>query len=100
MTTCPFCDHSGTRREVHAHLTDTHPERLEVWMNHEDGRMRYRVACPVCSDAYEHRIKPRSKDPNFLETYANEIRMVAFDQLLNHLEAEHEPARKPPEGVR
>lgn len=31
-------------------------------------------------------MKPRSKDPHFLEEYAREIRVVAFDQFLYHLE--------------
>jgi hypothetical protein len=57
------------------------------------GRRRYRVTCPVCGECHEARIKPRSKDPAFLETFAREIRMVAFDMLINHLEVEH-PTRE------
>lgn len=90
MTACPFCPERGDRQLVHAHMVTAHPDRLEVWSDAADGRMRYRVVCPHCDDLYEHRIKPRSRDPEFLEKFAVEIRMVAFDMLLNHVQGAHE----------
>lgn len=90
MTACPFCAESGDRMHVHRHLVDAHPERIETWTDANTGRMRYRVECPRCGADYEHRVKPRSKDPTFLETFATEVRMVGFDMLLNHMTAEHE----------
>lgn len=51
--------------------------------------MRYRIACPRCGAAHEARVKPRGQDPAFLDTFAKEIRMVAFDMLINHIHAEH-----------
>jgi len=41
----------------------------------------------------------RGRDPDFLEEFAAEIRLVAFDQLLYHLEAAHsQSAELPAEG--
>jgi hypothetical protein len=85
---CPLCPFEAPRGEVHAHLVDSHPDAVETWTI-GSGRRRYRIACPICGAEHEARIKPRSKDPEFLETFAREIRMVAFDILLNHQEAEH-----------
>ncbi len=88
---CPLCEYDGARGEVHAHLADKHPDAVEMWTEAATGRMRYRIACPECEQAHEARVKPRSNDPAFLETFAHEIRLVAFDMLLNHVEAEHRP---------
>ena len=88
---CPLCDREGTRGQIHLHMGEAHAEAVEVWMDGATGHMRYRVVCPHCAADYEHRIKPRSRDPQFLERFAAEIRLVAFDMLLNHLEAEHGP---------
>jgi len=89
MTACPFCSHVGGRSEVHAHLVDEHPDQVQTWAQAESGRMRYRIVCPRCGAEHEARVKPRSLDPHFLEGFAREIRLVAFDMLLCHLEAEH-----------
>ncbi len=86
---CPLCAYEGKRGELHAHLADDHADAVETWTDSASGRMRYRVACPVCDAAHEASIKPRSHDRAFLQTFAHEIRLVAFDMLLNHLEAEH-----------
>jgi hypothetical protein len=86
---CPLCAYEATRGEVHAHLPVAHPEAVETWTDASSGKMHYRIECPVCADVHESRVKPRSHDRAFLETFAYEIRLVAFDMLLNHLEAEH-----------
>jgi hypothetical protein len=41
---------------------------------------------------YQHAIKPRYRDPSFLEEYKMEIALVAFDQLLYHLAKDHSEA--------
>ncbi len=88
---CPLCGaFDATRGEVHAHLAAEHGDAVETWTDAASGRMHYRVECPECHDAHEARVKPRSHDPAFLETFAHEIRLVAFDMLLNHLEGEHD----------
>jgi hypothetical protein len=74
---------------VHRHLVDEHPEHVEMWTEPRRGRMRYRVLCPDCGADYEHSVKPRGTDPDFLRTFATEVRMVGFDMLLHHMSAEH-----------
>lgn len=88
---CPLCDYEDERRVVHAHLIDDHADSVEMWTDARTGRRRYRVECPICQAAHEAQVKPRGHDGAFLETYRREIRMVAFDMLLNHLQAEHPP---------
>ena len=55
----------------------------------EDGKMYYLVPCPFCGLKYRHRVKPRHRDPAFLEEFKAEIAMVAFDQLLYHVLQKH-----------
>jgi hypothetical protein len=96
MTACPVCEFEGGRSAVHAHLAEAHPEAVEMWSEAATGRMRYRVVCPLCAQAHEARVKPRSHDPEFLSRFAHEIRLVGSDMLLNHIEAEHEEPRAAP----
>ena len=86
---CPLCEFEGTRDSVHGHLVQAHAEAVETWTV-GSGRMRYRIVCPRCGAEHEARVKPRGQDPVFLETFSREIRMVAFDMLINHIVAEHE----------
>lgn len=88
--TCPWCDFDGGPRALHAHLGEEHPEQV-VFETRGDSRW-YGVTCPVCLDSYEHIVKPRSRDPGFVAEFQREIRLVAFDMLVNHLLAEHEEA--------
>jgi len=86
--TCPFCEFQGIRRDVHAHLTDEHSEQCrtsESWANRY-----YQLDCPRCDFTLRRQIKPRLQDPTFLEEYAREIRLVAFDMFLYHFQSEHE----------
>lgn len=84
---CPWCSFSSSPRALHAHLAETHPDR--VALKQAAGRTLYTVECPVCGAAYERAIKPRSLDPSFLDEHEREIRLVGFDMLVNHLMAEH-----------
>jgi hypothetical protein len=54
-----------------------------------DGRRFYALECPVCGAGYEQQVKPRSRDPGFVREFEEQIRLVAFDMLINHLMAEH-----------
>lgn len=87
---CAFCDYEGPRPEMHAHLTDTHPEEVKTWQSEGSGRRYFELACPDCDDSFRHQVKPRNRDPDFLEEYAREIRIVAFDQFLYHRQLAHE----------
>ncbi len=86
--TCPYCDFSGTRRELHAHLTDEHP--AECRTTESLGRRHYELSCPRCDFFIRRQVKPRLQDPTFLEEYAREVRLVAFDMFLYHLQDQHE----------
>jgi hypothetical protein len=93
---CPFCSFHGTPRLLHAHLGEEHPtavrfeDRGEKWF--------YALDCPICGDGYERQIKPRGRDPGFVEEFSAQIRLVAFDMLVNHLMGEHEQLQLPPDG--
>lgn len=87
---CPFCDVTGHVRMVHAHLATTHGERVTTTEKREPILMlSYELACPRCETKIKRLVNPRGRDPRFLEEHAAEIRLVAFDQLLYHLEAVH-----------
>ncbi len=107
MTRCPLCEREASREEIHRHLVADHPEGVRTWLEEGTGRMRYEVCCPFCDASHVHRVKPRGTDPAFLEEFAREIRLVAYDMLLCHIEAEHDavaetdpapPAAMPPLG--
>lgn len=84
---CPWCEFEGAPRDLHAHLAEAHPE--QVRFEEKIGLTFYAIECPVCHEGYEQQIKPRSRDPGFLEEYRREIRLVAMDMMINHLMAEH-----------
>jgi hypothetical protein len=92
---CPFCSFEAPPRVLHAHLGEQHAEavrfedRGEQWF--------YALECPICGDGYERQIKPRGRDPGFVEEFSAQIRLVAFDMLVNHLLGEHEDLELPPD---
>ncbi len=86
---CPFCDFQGSRGQVHQHLAATHGDRVAIHVDDDKGRRYYGVTCPVCQAPYEHQVKPRNDDPNFLQEFDREIKLVAFDMLLYHMQGEH-----------
>lgn len=92
---CPFCAFEAAPRALHAHLGAEHPEA--VTFEERGERSFYALVCPICGDGYEHQIKPRGRDPSFVEEYSAQIRLVAFDMLVNHLFGEHEGLEAPPE---
>ena len=85
---CPFCPFEGSPRGLHAHLGEQHPDAIRF--DEKNGRSFYAVTCPICGDGYEREIKPRGRDPGFVDEFSAQIRLVAFDMLVNHLMGEHE----------
>ena len=85
---CPWCPVTAAPRALHAHLSEEHADKVRF--EERRGARFYAVECPVCYAGYEHQIKPRLRDPAFMEQFRREIRMVAFDMLVNHLLAEHD----------
>jgi hypothetical protein len=74
---------------THHHLLEAHMEMVETQYDDEAGKMHYLVPCPFCGLKYRHLVKPRRRDPRFLEEFKSEIAMVAFDQLLYHVLQKH-----------
>jgi len=86
---CPYCALEAARRELHAHVADAHACEVRTTVDEAGGRLFYDLQCPFCSQSLRKQVKPRGKDPAFLEEFAREIRLVAFDLLLYHLEDAH-----------
>jgi len=84
---CPFCSFDGPPRSLHAHLGDQHADAVRF--EERGGRSFYALTCPICGDGYEREIKPRGRDPGFVDEFSTQIRMVALDMLVNHLMGEH-----------
>ncbi len=84
---CPFCPFEAPPRMLHAHLGEQHPEAIRF--EEQGGRSFYALTCPICGDGYEREIKPRGRDPGFVDEFSAQIRLVAFDMLVNHLLGEH-----------
>ena len=80
---------------LHAHLGEQHPDAIRF--EDKGDRWFYALQCPICGDGYEREIKPRGRDPGFVEEFSAQIRLVAFDTLVNHLLGEHEEVDIPPD---
>jgi len=83
---CPYCEFSGRRMDLHAHLVEEHPEGIDIELDEAQGKPCFRM-CPLCSETVT---QPLRKRASVLEEHKREIRMVAFDLLLYHLEGKHE----------
>jgi hypothetical protein len=81
---------------LHAHLGDRHADAVRF--EERGGRSFYALTCPLCGDGYEREIKPRGRDPGFVDEFSAQIRLVALDMLVNHLIGEHEELELPPDS--
>jgi hypothetical protein len=86
---CPYCGFTAPRRALHQHATELHASEVKTTVDEEAGQLFYDLQCPFCPQSLRKQVKPRGKDPAFLEEFAREIRLVAFDLLLYHLEDAH-----------
>lgn len=86
---CPYCDTVGGLMETHRHLADVHLDRVATERDEATDKMQVTVSCPFCELKYQRQVKPRSRNPRFLEEFKAEIALVAFDQMLYHLLEEH-----------
>ncbi len=84
---CPYCERTGSRPQLHAHLTDDHPD--EVVTEVSWGRRFMELQCPACDESHRTEVKPGYNDPSFLEEHYREIRLVAFDMFLYHWQDQH-----------
>ncbi len=78
---------------LHAHLGEQHADAVRF--EERGGRSFYALTCPICGDGYEREIKPRGRDPGFVDEFSAQIRLVALDMLVNHLLGEHEELELP-----
>jgi hypothetical protein len=78
---------------LHAHLGEQHADAVRF--EDRGGRSFYSLTCPLCGDGYEREIKPRGRDPGFVDEFSAQIRLVALDMLVNHLMGEHEELEVP-----
>jgi len=74
---------------VHAHLAEAHAEEVELGHHEGPNDPYFRIGCPFCDQEAVQSVNPGGRDPRFLEEFAREVRLVAFDLLLYHLQAEH-----------
>ena len=81
----------GSRRQIRRHLVEVHGEAVRTEQGGAEGRMHYLIACSRCGGEIRHEVKPGWGDPAFLAEFEREIRLVAFDLLLYHLEDAHPP---------
>jgi hypothetical protein len=86
---CPYCDAIGGLVATHRHMLVTHLDLVTTARDDASGKMEYALACPFCGLGYRRELRPRNRNPRFLEEFKAEIALVAFDQLLYHLLQEH-----------
>lgn len=84
---CPYCGFEGGRMLVHNHLMEEH---TDIITQDEEEPHLYTFECPECSMDREVYAGTGNEPPEVLEKFANEVYIMSFDQLLNHLESEHD----------
>jgi hypothetical protein len=84
---CPYCGIELGIRALHAHLADEHGDRIESEPFFDS--VAYVVTCPECGERYRRQMRKSAKDSEFVNEFDRDIRLVAFDMLINHLLAEH-----------
>lgn len=87
--TCPYCDFQGSRGAVHTHLAESHGDVLGWKQDERFGHTYCVVTCPLCGASHSQVVRKARKNPEFVDEYEYEIRLVVFDLLLYHLQGEH-----------
>jgi len=70
--------------DLHAHLVDDHTDAVTIGRDGE--KLFFEMACPICDEHVKETLRKRA---SMLEGYEREIRMVAFDLLLYHVQEKH-----------
>lgn len=83
---CPYCDLEGIRIRVHKHLMEEHTDVISI----DEENALFIYECPECGEVGEAKAGIGSGDHDMMENFDNEIKMIVFDQLLNHLEGKHD----------
>jgi hypothetical protein len=69
-------------------MVSAHKDSVQT--RHDGDRMFFDVNCPLCPEGMTREVNPRGRDQEFLEKFADEIRMVGYDLLLYHWETHEE----------
>lgn len=86
---CPFCQEPCQGwRALHRHLADAHADQVVRREDLQSG-LSFHVSCPRCGWRFEQPLRGRRRDAAFLEEFAAEITLVAFDQLMVHWIEDH-----------
>ncbi len=88
---CPYCEERADRLDLHGHLVDDHGDRLQTVVAEDRESIQFALPCPECDEeGFSKEIKrPKGDADRVVDLYRDEISMIAFDQLLYHLEDDH-----------
>ena len=88
---CPYCDETDDRLGLHGHLVDAHADRLRTDVADDLASIVFALPCPECdAESFTKEIKrPKGDADRVVDLYRDELSMIAFDQLLYHLEDDH-----------
>ena len=75
--------------ETHAHLGGEHADRVRTYRDERRDSVHFAIDCPFCDEGLDRVVKPRGREPEFVEEFRREITLVGFDLLLYHLHAAH-----------
>lgn len=88
---CPYCEATDDRLGLHGHLVDEHVDHLQTVVADDLESIAFGLPCPECDEeGFSKEIqRPKGDADRVVDLYRDEISMIAFDQLLYHLEDEH-----------
>jgi hypothetical protein len=88
---CPYCEESDDRLGLHGHLVEAHLDRFQTAIPDSNDAIHFGLPCPECAEeSFSKTIqRPRADASRVRDTYRDELAMIAFDQLLYHLEEAH-----------
>ena len=88
---CPYCGVTDDRLGIHGHLVDEHADELRTDIPDSNDAIHFALPCPECDEeSFSQKIRrPREDAHRVQDTYRDELAMIAFDQLLYHLDEEH-----------
>ncbi len=74
---------------MHEHLFEDHRSELTLSIIDTDtgNAVQFTLNCPECAEEQfsEHITRPQADAARLVESYEEELTMIAFDQLLYHL---------------
>lgn len=71
---------------IHKHLMENHLDEIE---RSDENPREFVFSCPECDEVYRIEGGSGIETEETITKFKNEIKMMVFDNLLNHLENEH-----------